>query len=130
MSSLRAAARLGALVLALALLSTACGATASPTPILTGEPPTTRIPVIIDADFDLSDIAAIAIMLRDPKLDVRAISIAGTGLVHCQGGRLLARSIPDELGAEAVPFGCGREDPGKDGHPFPADWRAAAVAAF
>jgi purine nucleosidase len=122
--------RVGVLGLVAALLVAACGSGPSSTPILTGEPPTTRIPVIIDSDLDLSDIAAIAILLRDPKLDVRAISIAGTGLVHCQGGRLLTRYILDELDASATPFGCGRQDPGKDGHAFPDAWRARADAGF
>jgi inosine-uridine nucleoside N-ribohydrolase len=122
--------RVGVLGLVAALLGAACGPGPSSTPILTGEPPTTRIPVIIDSDLDLSDIAAIAILLRDPKLDVRAISIAGTGLVHCQGGRLLTRYILDELDASATPFGCGRQDPGKDGHAFPEAWRARADSGF
>jgi inosine-uridine nucleoside N-ribohydrolase len=122
--------RVGGLGLVAAFLLSACGSTAPATPVLTGEPPTTRIPVIIDTDLDLSDIAAIAVMLRDPKLDVRAISITGAGLVHCQGGRRLIRYILDELDASATPFGCGREDPGKDGHAFPSEWRAAADAGF
>jgi inosine-uridine nucleoside N-ribohydrolase len=131
MSGLRASQRVGVLGLAVVLFAAACGSTSSSSaPILTGEPPTTRIPIVIDADFDISDIAAIAILLRDPKLDVRAISITGTGLVHCQGGRLLARYLLDELEASAIPFGCGRENPGKDGRSFPDEWRAAADAGF
>jgi inosine-uridine nucleoside N-ribohydrolase len=122
--------RVGVLGLVAVLMVTACSSGTSPTPVPTGEPPTTRIPVIIDSDLDLSDIAAIAILLRDPKLDVRAISIAGTGLVHCQGGRLLTRYILDELDASATPFGCGRQTPGKDGHAFPEEWRARADAGF
>ena len=124
------ARRVTGLGLGLALLATACGGSPVATPILTGEPPTTQIPVIVDADFDLSDLAAIAIMLRDPKLDIRAIAIDGTGLVHCQAGRLMARYVLDELGAPDIPFGCGREAAGPDGHSFPADWRATADAAF
>jgi inosine-uridine nucleoside N-ribohydrolase len=116
--------------IAVGLALAACGSTAPSAPIVTGEPPTTRIPVVVDADMDLSDLAAIAILLRDPKLDVRAITITGTGLVHCQGGRLLTRYILDEFGVPDIPFGCGRQDAGKDGHPFPAEWRATADAGF
>jgi inosine-uridine nucleoside N-ribohydrolase len=122
--------RVGVLGLVAALLGAACGPGPSSTAVLTGEPPTTRIPVIIDTDVDLSDIAAIAILLRDPKLDIRAISIAGTGLVHCQGGRLLTRYVLDELGASTMPFGCGRQDAGRDGHAFPDAWRARADSGF
>jgi len=109
----------------------ACSPSADGSPaIKTGEPPTERIPVIIDADLDLSDLAAIAILLRDPAVDVRAITIAGTGVVHCQAGRLLTRYILDEFGAGDIPFGCGRETGGTDAHPFPDAWRAVADAAF
>lgn len=130
MSGPRAPSHVGVLSLVAASVLAACGAGTSSAPLPTGEPPTTRIPVVIDTDLDLSDIAAIAILLRDPKLEVRAISIAGTGLVHCRGGRRLTRYILDELDASATPFGCGREAAGKDGHAFPSEWRGAADAGF
>jgi hypothetical protein len=95
-----------------------------------GEPPPDRRPVIIDADFDHSDIAALLVLLRDPDVDVRAITIAGTGLVHCQGGRLVTRYLIDELGVPDIPFGCGREKGGPDARPFPDEWRAAADAGY
>jgi pyrimidine-specific ribonucleoside hydrolase len=109
----------------------ACGpSTGSPPPPQSDEPPTSRIPIIVDADFDQSDIAAILILLRDPAVEVRAITIAGTGLVHCQAGRLLTRFLIDELGSPDIPFGCGREDGGPDAHPFPDAWRLRADEAF
>jgi inosine-uridine nucleoside N-ribohydrolase len=130
MSRIVAAGRVGLVSLAVAAV-TACGASSdSPPPLLTGEPPTDRIPVIIDADMDLSDIAAIAMMLRDPALDVRAITIAGTGFVHCQAGRLLTRYLLDELGSPEVPFGCGRAEGGPDAHPLPDELRARGDEAF
>jgi inosine-uridine nucleoside N-ribohydrolase len=103
---------------------------ASKAPILTGAPPTERIPTIIDADMDLSDLSAIAVLLRDPGVDVRAITVAGTGLVHCPAGRLLARYLLDQVGGPKIPIGCGREKGGPGAHPFPADWRTAADAGF
>ena len=122
---------LAALISAIAVVSVACSSSAETSPsIRTGEPPTERIPVIIDADFDLSDVAAIAILLRDPGVDVRAITISGTGLVHCQGGRLIARYLLDELGSPDIPFGCGREAGGPDAHQFPAAWRTRADTGF
>ncbi len=116
--------RIAALIL-VALGVSACFPTAiqSPGPARTGEPAPERRPIIIDADFDHSDIAAIMVLLRDPTLDVRAITIAGTGLVHCQAGRLVTRYLIDELGAPGIPFGCGRENGGPDARPFPDDWR-------
>lgn len=116
----------------LAALMVACGSpTDSPSPaLLTGEPPTSRVPIIIDTDLDNSDIAAVLILLRDPAVDVRAITIAGTGLVHCQGGRLMLRYILDEMGASDIPFGCGRENGGPDARPFPDEWRVNADRGY
>lgn len=100
------------------------------TPAPTGAPAPERRPIIIDADMDLSDLGAILVLLRDPEVDVRAITIAGTGLVHCQGGRLVTRFLLDEMGVPDIPFGCGREDGGPDARPFPDEWRAAADAGY
>src|SRR4051794_12969384 len=124
----RTPARLATLIAGLAVFAAACSSSAEASPsIRTGEPPTDRIPIIIDADFDLSDIAAIAVLLRDPAIDVRAITIAGTGLVHCQGGRLLARYLLDELAAPEIPFASGREAGGPARHPFPMPWAPRAL---
>lgn len=119
------------MLLAVVLAGAACGPTdQSAPPVQTGEPPTSRIPVIVDIDYDQGDIAALAILLRDPGLDVRAITIAGTGLVRCQTGRLVTRYLLDELATREIPFGCGRETGGPDATPFPDDRRARADGAF
>jgi pyrimidine-specific ribonucleoside hydrolase len=120
---------LGAL---LALLLAACGTpseTASDTPAASSGP-ATRIPIIVDTDAEQSDIAALAVLLRDPAVDVRAITIAGTGLVHCQGGRRNIRYVLQELGSPDIPYACGREDGGPDARPFPDEWRATADDAY
>jgi len=118
------------IALCLGALVAACSSSAASPPVRTGEPPTDQIPVIVDTDLELSDIAALAILLRDPAVDVRAITIAGTGAVHCEAGRRVMRYLLDELGSPDIPFGCGREDGGPDAHPFPDEWRARADAAF
>lgn len=70
------------------------------------------------------------VLLRDPEVDVRAIAIDGTGLVHCQGGRLVTRYLLDEFGVPDIPFGCGRENGGPDARPFPDEWRVTADDAY
>ncbi len=115
-----------------AMLAGGCFASEEPsqTPAPTGEPAPERRPIIIDADQDISDLVAIAVLLRDPEVDVRAIAIDGTGLVHCQGGRLVTRYLLDEFGVPDIPFGCGRENGGPDAQPFPDEWRATADDAY
>src|SRR4051812_41017676 len=82
---------LAPVLLLLALAVAACGAdgapfmpTASPTAPAAVE----RIPrpVVITTDMGLDDLLAIYVLLRDPSVDIRAIAIDGTGLVHCGPG--------------------------------------------
>ena len=124
-----------ALLVLLALLAVGCATTdpsASPPPSGAAGPsdPVTRRPIVIDADMDHSDIAAILVLLRDPSVEVLGIAIDGTGLVHCQGGRLVTRYLLDELGRRDIPYGCGRQNGGEDARPFPDDWRATADAGY
>jgi inosine-uridine nucleoside N-ribohydrolase len=119
-----------ALPLILAVMLGACDTSAevSRPPLVTGEPPTERVPVIVDTDLDVSDVAALAVLLRDPKVDVRAVTIVptGTGVTTCASGRRVLRYVLEEFGAETIPFACGREDPGLDGKRFPEEWRLEA----
>lgn len=112
------------------LMVTACGGSREPSepPTGTSEPPTGPRPIMIDTDLDVSDVAAVAALLLDPSLDVRALTIAptGTGVTTCASGRAVARYLLDHLSASSVPYACGRTDPGPDGLPFPAEWRTAA----
>jgi inosine-uridine nucleoside N-ribohydrolase len=112
------------------LLLAACGTSSEATPSPVASEAGARVPVIVDTDVEQSDLAALAILLRDPAIDVRAITIAGTGLVHCSGGRRAIRYVLDELGAPDIPYACGREDGGPDARPFPDEWRATADAAY
>jgi inosine-uridine nucleoside N-ribohydrolase len=119
-----------ALPLILAVILGACDTSAdqSRPPLVTGEPPTERVPVIVDTDLDVSDVAALAVLLRDPKVDVRAVTIAptGTGVTNCASGRRVLGYVLEEFGAESIPIACGREDPGLDGERFPEEWRLEA----
>lgn len=89
-----------------------------------------RVPVIVDTDLDADDLLALMVLLAEPTLEVRAVAITGTGLAHCRPGLVTVGRLLVALGAASIPVACGREDPGPDGRAFPADWRAAADAAY
>lgn len=117
------------------LLVAACGSSGTPSePELasSGQPsapaagtasPGTRRPVLIDTDLGVDDILAIAILLRDPSVDVRAITVTGTGLVHCDRGTRNLHRLLGVFGVPGLPVGCGRSTPGAGGREFPAAWR-------
>ena len=107
-------------------------ASSSPRPVVTGDPPTSRVPTIVDTDVDVSDVAALAVLLRDPRIDVRAVTIVptGTGVTNCAAGRRVVQYVLEEFGATTIPIACGREDRGQDGQRFPEEWRLNADAGW
>jgi inosine-uridine nucleoside N-ribohydrolase len=141
------------LLLAAALLATACGtsqpsttpATAGPVtsaspeapavtaPSSAGPSPATGAgtrPIVIDTDLAADDLLAIMVLLRDPTVDVRAITVAGTGEVRCPAGLRNVRRLLAAFGRSEVPVACGRENPGLNGRWFPAAWRDGADAFY
>ena len=131
--------RISAIVFAIACLVAGCvpatsdatpGPSSTPSPAPSGSTTARAVPIVIDADLDHSDIAAILVLLRDPRVDVRAIAIDGTGLVHCQGGEVVVRYLLEQMGVPGIPFGCGRQRGGDDATPFPDDWRATADGGY
>jgi len=91
--------------------------------------PGSGIPLVIDTDMAPDDVVAILSLIRDPRVDVRAITVVGTGEAHCPGGMFVARSILTMLGVTSVPVSCGRRGPLGDAQPFPDAWRAGADVA-
>ena len=85
---------------------------------------------MFDTDMGMDDLLALYVILRDPALDVRAIAIDGTGLVHCGAGIRNMRRILATFDRLDIPFGCGREEPGRDGRSFPDEWRASSDAMY
>ncbi len=116
----------------LAFLASACADTpAEPTPAPSArEAPSTSRPLVIDVDLDASDLLAVAILVRDPALDVRALTVSATGLIHCEPGLRVGRGLLDALGRPDVPVACGRETAEGDARPFPDAWREGADRAW
>jgi pyrimidine-specific ribonucleoside hydrolase len=90
--------------------------------------PVARTRLVIDTDMAPDDIVAIASLLRDPDVEVLAITVVGTGEAHCPGGMFVARSIVTMLLERPVPVACGRTSPMGDAASFPMEWRAGADA--
>ena len=83
--------------------------------------------VVVDTDLGGDDLVALAFLLRHPRVNVRAVTIAGTGLVGCDPGVDLVADLFTALGEPQVPVACGREDAGPGAMTFPEEWREQAA---
>jgi inosine-uridine nucleoside N-ribohydrolase len=121
-----------------ALLAVGCVPTASPqsSPATSqtrasgvpGQSAAAAVPLVIDTDMAPDDITAIASLLRDPAVDVRAITVVGTGEAHCPGGMFVARAMVTMLVDRQITVACGRGSPTGPAEAFPTEWRTAVDA--
>lgn len=84
------------------------------------------VPVVVDSDLAPDDLAALALLLRHPAVDVVAVTVPLTGQLDCRGTGLLADFF-EVIGTTPPPVACGTTPRGDDGVAFPADWGAGAM---
>lgn len=92
----------------------------------TGTDESVSKPVIIDTDMGTDDWLAMLYLLQRPELSVKAITVTGTGLAHCEPGTQNALGLVALAEQSDIPVTCGRETPLKSNHVFPEDWRTEA----
>jgi inosine-uridine nucleoside N-ribohydrolase len=114
-----------AVAAAAAALVVAAGPAARPAAV-----PAAPLPVVVDTDLSTDDVLALLYVLRRPGLDLRAVTVSGTGLVHCPAGGRLALELLALAGRTDVPVGCGRARPLAGDNQFPEEWRGRADALF
>ncbi|HEX5827052.1 MAG TPA: nucleoside hydrolase [Candidatus Limnocylindrales bacterium] len=96
------------------------GVAASPSPA--GTTPAAR-PLLIDTDVAADDLVAIAFLVASPEVDIRAITVSGTGEAHCGPGVDVVLRLLERLDAPPIPVACGRETPLAGWRAFPDGWR-------
>lgn len=116
-------------ILAPLLFLVGCGLSPQPTPISIPLATTTKA-VIVDTDLAVDDMQAILYLLSRPDVDVRAITINGTGITRCAAGLRNMRAILETVGRTDIPIACGRETPLEGNRAFPTEWRDAAENFF
>jgi inosine-uridine nucleoside N-ribohydrolase len=117
-----------ALVIATALVMTACSGAGTPS-----EPnaPDARLDLIVDTDVGPDDIMALLYLAQRPDVRLRAVTVSGTGLAHCDAGVRNVLALLELAGAPSdIPVACGRQTPGSIvgeawTGAFPAEWRSA-----
>ena len=104
----------------------------SPTPVAsTPAPSPAAVPVVIvDTDLSSDDIMALAYLARDPRVDIRAVTVSGTGLVHPNAGAQNVLALLAALGRTDIPVAPGSADPTEGRRAFPAAWRDSSDAAY
>jgi inosine-uridine nucleoside N-ribohydrolase len=84
------------------------------------------VPVVVDTDLAPDDLAALALLLRHPDVEVVAVTVPTTGELDCRGTGLLADFF-EALETTPPPVACGTTPRGDDGIPFPPEWGAGAL---
>lgn len=113
-----------------ATTTTATTSTTSVPTTSTSLPPSRGTPVVIDTDMAAEGTMSVLYLLEQSDLDVQAITISGTGLVHCESGVEQALGLLALVDREGIPVACGAEEPLDGINAFPSSWRVAADEAY
>jgi pyrimidine-specific ribonucleoside hydrolase len=92
--------------------------------------PTAPLPLVVDTDLSTDDVVALLYLARSPGVDLRAVTVSGTGLVHCPVGAMHALRLLSVAGRGDVPVACGRREPLAGANEPPPEWRSAADSFF
>ncbi|WP_238584429.1 nucleoside hydrolase [Legionella gratiana] len=76
---------------------------------------------IIDTDVGTDDELAILYLLAQKDIDIKAITVVGTGESHCPAGLKNVAGLLALMHQEKIPLACGRATPLSGQHHFP-DW--------
>jgi pyrimidine-specific ribonucleoside hydrolase len=88
------------------------------------------IPLIVDTDLAMDDYLALLFLLRHPGVEIKAITVSGTGEVRCPVGASNLLKVLDRVAAPEIPVACGRQQPLAGNHAFPDAWRDAADSLY
>lgn len=86
-------------------------------------------PVIIDTDMVTDDWMAIAYLLKQPAISVKAITVTGTGWAFCDAGVRIALGLVAQAEYGTVPVSCWREEPLQGENAVPPEWRTTMEVA-
>jgi len=91
-----------------------------------GAPPKAgaRIPLVFDTDMAIDDWAALLFLARHPRIDLRAVTVAGSGEAHCGPGVRNALALLELVDPHSrVPVSCGDAYPLDGYFVFPEAWQ-------
>ena len=82
------------------------------------------LPVIFDTDMAIDDWAALLFLARHPAVELRAVTVAGSGEAHCGPGVRNAQSLLELVDpGSRIPVACGDAYPVDGFFVFPEAWQ-------
>jgi pyrimidine-specific ribonucleoside hydrolase len=115
-----------AFIAIVAVIAVACQARGEATPGPSAPGPAR---LLVDTDVAPDDLVALSFLVAAPNVEIAAITVSGTGEVHCPRGTEIVLGLLERLDAPAIPVACGGDEPTALGHTFPEAFRAGADAA-
>jgi purine nucleoside permease/inosine-uridine nucleoside N-ribohydrolase len=86
--------------------------------------PEARIPVVFDTDMAIDDWAALLFLTRSPAVDLKAVTVAGSGEAECAAGVRNALALLELVNPHStVPVSCGDAYPLDGYFVFPLPWQ-------
>jgi inosine-uridine nucleoside N-ribohydrolase len=92
-------------------------------------PTAPAVSLLIDTDVAPDDLVAISFLVVAPNVSIAAITVSGTGEVHCPRGAAIVLGLLERLDAPDIPVACGSPTPTALQHTFPDLFRANADTA-
>ena len=125
----RSGVRIASAVVATSLVALSSGCASAP-PVSVVSSTVQRL--VVDTDLDLSDIAALAALLREPDVEVVAVTLTpnGTGPWDCDTLLRLGHWVLERMSRADVPVACGREHAAPDALAFPAAYHEGAARVW
>jgi pyrimidine-specific ribonucleoside hydrolase len=106
--------------------SSAGTASVAPTTTRVTTPADGKLAVVVDTDLAADDLVALSYLGADPRVELLAVTVTGTGEVRCPRGADVARGLLATMDLADVPAACGRSQPLSGDRVFPDEWRTAA----
>lgn len=82
-----------------------------------------KLQVLLDYSPTLSDSGALLYLASNPKVELLAVTLPGTGEADCEPGVRTTRALLTIAGVGEVPVGCGRNTPLIGNRDWPEEWR-------
>ena len=102
---------------------------ASASPSSEAMPTAEPVRMLVDTDGAPDDLVAISFLVAAPNVELVAITVSGTGEVHCPRGVDVILGLLERLDAPQIPVACGDDRPLALDHAFPDSFRSNADAA-